>query len=35
MTFEDVFHIGYPRNKASRAAETLAQAITESVRKPR
>lgn len=34
MTFEDTFHIAYPRNKPSRAAETLAQAITESVRKP-
>lgn len=35
MTFEDMFHIAYPRNKPSRAAETLAQAITESVRNPR
>lgn len=34
MTFEDMFHIAYPRNKPSRAAETLAHAITESVRKP-
>lgn len=34
MTFEDTFHIAYPRNKPTRAAETLAQAITESVRKP-
>ena len=34
MTFEDMFHIAYPRNKPSRAAETLAAAITESVRKP-
>lgn len=28
MHFEDMFHIAYPRNKPSRAAETLAQAIT-------
>ncbi|CAN7724773.1 MULTISPECIES: LysR family transcriptional regulator [unclassified Ensifer] len=34
MSFEDLFHIAYPRNKPSRAAETMAQAITESVRKP-
>ncbi|MRX33279.1 LysR family transcriptional regulator [Aminobacter sp. MDW-2] len=34
MVFEDMFHIAYPRNKPSRAAETLAQTITESVRKP-
>jgi LysR family transcriptional regulator, transcriptional activator for bauABCD operon len=33
MTFEDMFHIVYPRNKPSRAAETLAQAIVESARK--
>ncbi len=35
LTFEDIFHIAYPRNKPSRAAETLAQAITESRRRPR
>lgn len=35
MTFEDMFHIAYPRNKPSRAAETLAGAITKSVRMPR
>ena len=35
MTFKDMFHIAYPRNKPSRAAETLAAAIAESVRKPR
>lgn len=34
MVFEDMFHIAYPRNKPSRAAETLAQTITDSVRKP-
>lgn len=34
MTFEDMFHIAYPRNKPSRAAETLAAAIARSVRKP-
>ena len=34
MTFEDMFHIAYPRNRASRAAETLASVITESVRNP-
>lgn len=34
MTFEDMFHIAYPRNKPSRAAETLAQAIGERARKP-
>ena len=34
MTFEDMFHITYPRNKPSRAAETLAQAIGERARKP-
>lgn len=33
MTFEDMFHIAYPRNKPSRAAETLAAAIARSVRK--
>lgn len=33
MRFEDMFHIAYPRNKPSRAAETLAEAITVSVRK--
>ncbi|MBD9372753.1 LysR family transcriptional regulator [Rhizobium sp. ARZ01] len=32
MTFEDMFHIAYPRTKPSRAAETLAQAIINSVR---
>jgi DNA-binding transcriptional LysR family regulator len=35
MTFEDMFHIAYPRNKPSRAAETLAAAIARSVRKLR
>jgi DNA-binding transcriptional LysR family regulator len=35
MTFEDMFHIAYPRNKPSRAAETLAAAIAKSVRKLR
>lgn len=34
MTFKDMFHIVYPRKKPSRAAETLAQTITESARKP-
>ncbi|MGQ3276305.1 MAG: LysR family transcriptional regulator [Shinella sp.] len=34
MTFEDMFHIAYPRNRPSRAAETLAAAITDSVHKP-
>lgn len=34
MTFKDLFHIAYPRNKPSRAAETLAEAITENARKP-
>jgi len=34
MTFKDMFHIAYPRNKPSRAAETLARAITDSVRNP-
>jgi len=34
MTFEDKFHIAYPRNKPSRAAETLAQAIIEGARNP-
>jgi len=34
MAFEDMFHIAYPRNKPSRAAETLALAITKSARKP-
>ena len=32
MAFEDMFHIAHPRNKPSRAAETLARAIVESVR---
>jgi len=32
MTFEDLFHIAHPRNKPSRAAETLARAIVDSVR---
>jgi DNA-binding transcriptional LysR family regulator len=35
MTFEDMFHIAYPRDKPSRAAETLAQAIGNSARNPR
>lgn len=35
MTFEDVFHIAYPRNKPSRAAEMLARTIVESSRKLR
>ena len=35
MTFKDMFHIAYPRNKPSRAAETLAAAIAESAHKPR
>ncbi|OCP35963.1 LysR family transcriptional regulator [Ensifer sp. LC163] len=32
MTFEDTFHIAYPRNKPSRAAEMLARAIAVSRR---
>lgn len=35
MTFEDMFHIAYPRNKPSRAAEMLARTIVESSQKPR
>ena len=35
MAFEDMFHIAHPRNKPSRAAETLARAIVESVRTSR
>lgn len=34
MHFEDEFHIAYPRNRPSRAAETLARAITGNVRGP-
>ena len=32
MTFEDPFHIAYPRERPSRAAETLARAIIAGVR---
>ena len=35
MTFEDMFHLAYPRNRPSRAAETLAAAIVKNVHKSR
>ncbi|MGE0280902.1 MAG: LysR family transcriptional regulator [Rhizobiaceae bacterium] len=35
MTFEDPFHIAYPRERPSRAAEALAQAIVAGVSGPR